>query len=50
MEEEFNVKMRRKYGAPFLESHRVDLQKFLYERAIHLGVSVRLGARVVKIL
>ena len=49
MEEDFNVKMRAKYGAPFLDLHRVDLQKVLYERALHLGVTVLLGVRVVKI-
>jgi salicylate hydroxylase len=44
------VKMRAKYGAPFLDLHRVDLQKILYERAVHLGVTFRLGARVAKVL
>jgi salicylate hydroxylase len=50
MEKDFNVKMRAKYGAPFVDLHRVDLQKILYEKAIHLGVTVRLGARVAKVL
>ena len=49
MEKDFNVKMHAKYGAPFLDMHRVDLQKILYERAIHLGVTVRLGVRVAKV-
>jgi salicylate hydroxylase len=49
MEKDFNVKIRAKYGAPFLDLHRADLQKILYERATHLGVTVRLGARVVEI-
>lgn len=49
MEEDFNVKMRKKYGAPFVDVHRVDLQKLLYERAVELGVHVRLGSRVAKI-
>lgn len=49
MERDFNVKMRAKYGAPFIDLHRVDLQKILYDKAVHIGVTVRLGARVVKI-
>ena len=47
MEKDFNVKMRAKYGAPFIDLHRVDLQKILYDKAMHIGVTVRLGARVV---
>lgn len=46
MEEDFDVKMRKKYGAPFVDMHRVDLQKCLYSKALELGVDVRLGARV----
>ena len=49
MEKDFNKKMRAKYGAPFIDLHRVDLQKFLYDRAVHLGVTVRLGARIAKV-
>lgn len=49
MEEEFDVKMRKKYGAPFVDMHRVDLQKALHAKAIELGVDVRLGARVSKV-
>jgi salicylate hydroxylase len=46
MEDEFDLKIRKKYGAPFVDMHRVDLQKALYSKAIELGVEVRLGARV----
>ena len=49
IEEDFNVHMRKKYGAPFLDLHRVDLQQMLYRRANELGVSVRLAARVGKV-
>lgn len=49
IEEDFHIKMREKYGAPFVELHRGDLQKMLYERAVELGVCVRLGARVVQV-
>ena len=46
MEDEFDVKMRKRYGAPFVDMHRVDLQKCLYAKAIEHGVDVRLGNRV----
>jgi salicylate hydroxylase len=49
MEKDFNLKMRAKYRAPFLDLHRVDLQKILYERAVDLGVTVQLGERVAKV-
>jgi salicylate hydroxylase len=49
MEEDFDVKMRKKYGAPFVDMHRVDLQKSLHTKAVELGVNVRLGARVSKV-
>lgn len=39
--------MQRKYGAPFANIHRVDLQKALYERARELGVDFRFGQRIV---
>jgi salicylate hydroxylase len=38
--------MMRRYGAPFWDLHRVDLQRALYNRAQELGAKVRLGARV----
>jgi salicylate hydroxylase len=45
----FDADMRRNYGAPFWDLHRVDLQVTLYERATQLGVKVRLGARVADV-
>ena len=50
--EEFNFdqNMRRKYGAPFIDMHRVDLQKVLYDKALSLGVTVHLDRRVSSIL
>ena len=48
-QKDFNVKTRRKYGAPFIDMHRVDLQKILYEKAVELGVDVKLGQRVRRI-
>jgi salicylate hydroxylase len=47
--DKFDAEMRRKYGAPFWDLHRVDLQAALYERAKQLGVRIRLGARVVDV-
>ena len=50
MEEDFNIKMRAEYGAPFLDLHRVDLQKILYRKALDLGIEVKLGARVAEVI
>lgn len=46
MEKDFNKHMRAKYNAPFLDLHRVDLQRALYDRAEALGVVFRLGEKV----
>ncbi|KAF2450298.1 FAD binding domain-containing protein [Karstenula rhodostoma CBS 690.94] len=46
-EDGFGENCRRKYGAPFADCHRVDLQQALVARARELGVEVVLGARVV---
>jgi len=48
-EDDFHKQMRSKYGAPFVDMHRVDLQKMMYARALELGVSVELGARVASV-
>ena len=45
-EHDFHISIRRKYGAPFVDMHRVDLQKILYEKAISLGVVVELNQRI----
>ena len=49
MEENFNEKIRTKYGAPFLDVHRVDLQQALYDRCVALGVQVEMSSRVKRI-
>lgn len=49
MERDFGEAMRRKYGAPFLDMHRVDLQRALFARADTLGVRFQLGQRVESI-
>lgn len=38
--------MRERYGAPFIDIHRGQLQLLLYRRALALGVDVRLGEAV----
>ncbi|PSR77315.1 hypothetical protein BD289DRAFT_377894 [Coniella lustricola] len=45
-EESFDKKMRARYAAPFLDLHRVDLQRALLARARSLGVRFRLGEQV----
>lgn len=49
LEKEFNTKIRSKYGAPFLDLHRVDLQRALHERAVSLGVIFHLAEKVSSI-
>lgn len=46
-DEAFAKNMRERYGAPFVDMHRVDLQRALYERTRTLGVQFRLGEKVV---
>lgn len=42
----FDEKMRAKYNAPFVDLHRVDLQRALYDRAKDLNVDLHLNERV----
>jgi salicylate hydroxylase len=42
----FDKNIRRKYGAPFVDLHRVDLQQALYDQAQKLGVKFHLNQRV----
>jgi salicylate hydroxylase len=42
----FQEKIRQRYGAPFTDMHRADLQIALVERAKELGVEFFLGQRV----
>jgi salicylate hydroxylase len=42
----FDQKMRKRYGAPFVDFHRVDVQLALARRATELGVTFRMGQRV----
>lgn len=48
-EPDFNKKIRQKYGAPFIDMHRVDLQKILYSRAVSLGVKVELNTKISRV-
>ena len=41
--------MRIKYGAPFLDLHRVDLLRSLYDRALSLGVQFHFGEKVLDV-
>lgn len=45
-EHDFDKNIRRKYGAPFSDCHRVDLQRALVRRAKELGVQLVLDAKV----
>ncbi|KAI1769354.1 FAD binding domain protein [Hypoxylon sp. FL1150] len=45
-EDDFQKKMLDRYGAPFWDIHRADLQAALVRRAQSLGVAIRLGADV----
>lgn len=45
-EANFNKHIREKYGAPFVDLHRVDLQLSLYDKAKELGVQFKLGEKV----
>ncbi|KAJ4348199.1 uncharacterized protein N0V89_009571 [Didymosphaeria variabile] len=46
-DEAFSCNIRKRYDAPFLDMHRCDLQKALYERAKALGVDFRFGSRII---
>lgn len=45
-EDNFDKKIRRKYGAPFIDYHRADLQVALWKRAEQVGVRFHFGAKV----
>ena len=47
--ESFDDDLRAKYGVPFLDLHRVDVQRALAARAKALGVTLRLGCRVADV-
>lgn len=42
----FGEEMSSKYGAPFWDMHRADLQIAMFERAQDLGVKFRFGVTV----
>lgn len=45
----FDQHTRSKYGAPFVDFHRCDLQQALYSRSVELGVTFSFGQRVESI-
>lgn len=48
-EDRFDSNIRQKYSAPFMDLHRVDLQRALFDRAKDLGVKFSLGERIENI-
>lgn len=48
-DDDFGRNVAARYGAPFLDMHRVDLQRALVARARELGVAFRLGEQVESI-
>ncbi|OCK90490.1 FAD/NAD(P)-binding domain-containing protein [Cenococcum geophilum 1.58] len=42
----YGAEMKEKFGGPFWDTHRADLQMALYEKAQELGVEFQFGARV----
>ena len=46
---DFDKHIRAKYGAPFVDMHRVDVQRALYDRAVELGVVFHLSERLESI-
>ncbi|TRX88277.1 hypothetical protein FHL15_010844 [Xylaria flabelliformis] len=49
LEEDFDKKIRARYGSPYMDVHRVDLHLALADRAKQLGVKINLGQRVTSI-
>ncbi|KAM0237866.1 hypothetical protein ACHAP5_008874 [Fusarium lateritium] len=49
LENDFDKNIRKKYGAPFVDVHRVDLQLSLLERAQELGAKLELSQKVINI-
>lgn len=48
-EQNFAANNEQRYNAPFVDMHRVDTQKILYDKAIELGVLVWLEHRIKEI-
>ncbi|KAI0188954.1 hypothetical protein EV127DRAFT_114588 [Xylaria flabelliformis] len=49
LEEDFDKKIRARYGSPYMDVHRVDLHLALADRAKQLGVKIYLGQRITSI-
>lgn len=45
-DEDWIAKMRKRYGAPFVDVHRGELQMIMYKHALDVGVQVLLGQEV----
>lgn len=48
-EQGYGKDMELRYGAPFVDIHRVDLQKALYDRALQLGIAFKFGQRIAEV-
>ncbi|KAK5940850.1 hypothetical protein PMZ80_007267 [Knufia obscura] len=48
-EANFAKNIQRKYEAPFVDMHRVDMQKILYDKAVELGAEVRLDHKIKEV-
>ncbi|KAH9217397.1 hypothetical protein DL95DRAFT_333990 [Leptodontidium sp. 2 PMI_412] len=48
-EPKFQEQIDERYGAPFWGMHRVDLQRAMASRCKELGITIRLGARVISV-
>ena len=46
---QFSINIRKRYNAPFIDLHRVDLQRCLVSRSKELGARIQLDARVIDI-
>ncbi|KAI0108850.1 putative monooxygenase [Nemania sp. FL0031] len=48
-EDRFQEKMLQRYGSPFWDIHRADLQASLVRRAISLGVAIETGCEIISV-
>jgi salicylate hydroxylase len=48
-EQGYGEKMQEAYGSPFMDVHKANLQLALIEKAKSLGVSFRLGEKVIDV-
>lgn len=49
-ESDYGEYLEHRYGSPFVDIHRVDLQNALFTRARDLGVELRFGCRIIDVV